>query len=113
MNTVQAASVLKLFNPQINAIDIVKNKNLNDIETEQNAARWQKVAAEIFHTSIVKVDVISGNDYAETLIKHINNNDPDLLVLIPGEQSFLAGLFSKSRERQLLENIKTTVLIYF
>ncbi len=105
--------VLKPFNPQINAINILKNKNLNPGENEQTALRWQNIAAEIFHPSEVKVDIVSGNDYAEALIKHIENNDTDLIVLIPEEQSFLTSLFYKSRERLLLEKIKTPVLICF
>ncbi len=106
----QASFFLQHFNPLINAIDLDKNPHNTDFE--EKARQWQELATEIFVPSVISISILIGNEYAETLISHINGIDTDLIFFLPKEQNFLANLFYKSMERQLLDTMKAPFLYY-
>lgn len=104
------AYLFKGFKPNIVALDIAKNEDY--LGTEMKSSQWEKGASAVFSESTVNSMMITGKHYNETLIKYIQKDKPDLVLLFKREKNLIERLFKKDLMKELLKQTDVPVLFY-
>ncbi len=95
----EAFSCLNEFNPHIDAVDVAKPKKYLDKELKSKA--WLQVVEKMVFLSTIKTNVLTGNNYLETLRSYIDKTKPDLVLSFKRNH----GLFNNGFDKNLLINL--------
>ncbi len=92
-------SFLNEFNPLIHAVDVASQEEYMDKELQSKA--WLQVVETLVFSSEVKTNILTGDDYLETIMNHVSITNPDLIMINKQRKS----LFKKGFDHKLFEDI--------
>jgi hypothetical protein len=99
---------LNQFNPLINVVDVAKPKKF--VEKELKSKAWLQIAGKTIFSSTVKTNILSGNDYFETLNNYIGRTKPEIIMPIKQKTRLLRGNSQKKLLTYLINSNKLPIL---
>ncbi len=99
------------FNPLIDAVDVATKHNYADLEMKGEA--WKKVTNDFFLHSTLKLNILEGDDFAETFVSYVNRNYPDLILLLQQKADSGDNIFTGTNPLAIAEKTKTPVLLCY
>lgn len=103
--------VIDKFEPLVNVVSVTKDSNYFNMELKSKT--WVKNAIQSFLPASVKTNVLKGNDFAETVTKFVNRNQPDLVMLFRRKQNKVESIFLDDAVIKMVKHVKVPLLVCF
>ena len=95
----KADYLLRDFAPLINAVDVAESNNY--AEKELKSKVWLQEVEKMAFSSTVKANVLTGNNYLDTVKNYVDKTKPDLVLSYKQNQ----GLFNNGNDNNLVKNL--------
>jgi hypothetical protein len=99
------------FEPFVNVVSVTKDETYPDLELKSES--WAQNAKTSFLPTTVKTNVLEGKDFAETVMKFVHRNKPDLVMLFRKKQNPVESIFKDDAVSKIVKNVKVPALVCF
>jgi len=103
--------VIEKFKPLVDVVSVTNGKNYLDMELEGET--WTKSAKRSFLPTTIKTNVLEGKDFAETVTKFIQRNEPNLVMLFRKKQNPAESIFKDNAMYKIIKNVNVPTLVCF
>jgi hypothetical protein len=103
--------VIEKFKPLMNVVSATEDKNY--LEMEMKADSWAKNAKKSFLPTNIKTNILEGKNFADTVMRFIQRNKPDLVMLFRKKQNPMESIFKDDAVNKIIKNVDVPSLICF
>lgn len=103
--------VIEKFKPLMNVVSATKDENY--LEMEMKADSWAKNAKKSFLPTNIKTNILEGDDFADTVMRFIQRNKPDLVMLFRKKQNPMESIFKDDAVNKIINNVDVPSLVCF
>ena len=98
------------FNPLVDAVGVTTKEKYLDMEVKAKA--WKQVVKDKFLPSNLKTNILEGERYKETLLKYLERNQHDVLILVQQNRNSIKKVFKKNKTSEIIDDVNIPVIVY-
>jgi len=92
-------------------VSVAEDKNFLNMQLKSET--WAKNGIKPFVPASVKTSVLEGENFAETITKYVNRNQPDILMLLRKKQNAVESMFLDNGISKIVKQVNVPVWICF
>jgi nucleotide-binding universal stress UspA family protein len=99
------------YKPFVNVVSVASSKNYLHMELKSES--WSKNAQKAFLPTTIKTNVLEGKNFAETVMKFVHRNQPDLVMLFRKKQNPVESIFKDDAATKIMKQVNVPLLVCF